>query len=155
MCKACSIIHCSLFSYITPNGVRFARKMYIYIRTRARGEQYFFLMLHAPTLPRKGVRLARDNFFNQLNTYLSPQSLALSGKEMPSEMLLLARLRGMPCLLSLPKKRSVPTKMLKCLAWRLPTKPPVTPVLVKPRLNDASNHLAGATLAENVPEWYE
>ena len=36
MCKACSIIHYSLFSYITPNGVRFARKMYIYRNARAR-----------------------------------------------------------------------------------------------------------------------
>lgn len=47
-----------------------------------------------------------------------------NGKEMPNETLLLARFKGMPCLLNLPKKRSVPSVMLKCLAWRLPTIPP-------------------------------
>lgn len=44
-----------------------------------------------------------------------------NGKEMPNETLLLAWFKGMPCLLTLPKKRSVPSVMLKCLAWRLPT----------------------------------
>ena len=77
------------------------------------------------------------------------------GNDKPMVRLLLAWLSGINCLLSLPKKRSVPMVKLQRFPCKLATKPPVTPVLVKPILKAASNHFVGAMLAENTPWWYE
>ena len=51
------------------------------------------------------------------------------GTDKPSDTLVFALFKGMNCLLTLPKKRSVPMKKLKCLARKSSTRPLVKPAV--------------------------
>lgn len=69
------------------------------------------------------------------------------GTDKPSDTLVFALFKGMNCLLTLPKKRSVPMKKLKCLARKSSTRPLVKPAVPPAMFQAASNHFTGRTAA--------